>query len=779
MKRSVTWLAGAVAAVLAATLAAPMAQATTTATTPSLSYVPSASWWGTNGRVNDIKVVGGRVYLAGGFDYIGRTTGYAATVTSAAGALGVVPMPVVDGVVRAAVPDGAGGWFMGGDFSRVGTVTRKGLAHIWPNGSLDPKWRPKVKGGGVYALVLTPSGLVVGGDFTSVNKAQALRLAKVDAGTGALVPGWQASANGSVRALAATGDQVYAGGDFTILSGSSRGHLGRLDAATGTVDQAFAGQAGGTVRALAVDPANGVVYAGGDFATASGGSGDVARQGLAAWAAAGGALAAYAPGTNGSVQALAVTPGGGVAVGGLFTTIGGVARAYLALTTASGAVTAFDAALDQCNARHTTKYAHGLVPCTPEVSALSVDGTSLFVGGRFGRSRGVERHDAAGFDLSTGGLTAWNPVAGDRPLAVAASPGGGGVLLGGEFTSVGGLVRKGVAALDATTGAGVPGFRADADGFVEAMIASTDGSRLYLGGSFAQVQGQARSRVASIVTATGLLDPSFHPSANDDVTTLAYTNGSLYVGGKFTKVDGVVRSHAVRVGGLTGVVDPAWVADTTGPPGPLQAGGMVQGLEVTPNGSTVFLAGPFTTVNGASVQGGIAVVSGATGQLGPRQLGGVRGCSGLGPWINRLYLSDDGTRLYGGDVCPDYVYQWDAVNLSSPTNPTGLRWRTQCNGGMQGRLEVNGHFYYGTHGGDKGSGGWCAAYPGGPAVPQQRYFVFDTSGWLFKDAPTFDSPMGVWSFGATSGGLLVGGDFTIAGTKNNVQQGLAFFPGTP
>ena len=83
----------------------------------------------------------------------------------------------------------------------------------------------------------------------------------------------------------------------------------------------------------------------------------------------------------------------------------------------------------------------------------------------------------------------------------------------------------------------------------------------------------------------------------------------------------------------------------------------------------------------------------------------MRGCSALGPWINRLYLSDDGQRLYGGDVCPDDIYQWDAVNLSTSSNPTGLKWRTSCNAGMQGRIEVNGHFYYGTHGGDQGEEG--------------------------------------------------------------------------
>jgi hypothetical protein len=291
--------------------------------------------------------------------------------------------------------------------------------------------------------------------------------------------------------------------------------------------------------------------------------------------------------------------------------------------------------------------------------------------------------------------------------------------------------------------------------------------------------GKARQSLAAIDTATGQVVDGFAPNVNRNVLAVAYSKGAVYAGGPFTKVSGQARGHAVKLNATTGAVDPAWRADTYGPSGSLQRDGMVMGIEVTPDGSTVFLGGPFKTVNGTSVAGGLAVVDGVRGQLGPKQLGGVQGCGTVGPWINRLYLSDDGQRLYGGDVCPDYIYQWDAVNLSSATKPQGLNWKNLCNGGMQGRFEVNGHFYYGTHGGDKGAGGRCQAYPGGPNVTQQRFYVFDQTGGLYPDAPEFDTPMGIWSFGATSGGLLVGGDFTFAGDRRNVQQGLAFFPGTP
>src|SRR5471032_1702862 len=55
------------------------------ATPPTLTYAPVASWWGTNGRVSDIVPLGNRVYLSGGFDYIGPQTGYGTAVQGASG----------------------------------------------------------------------------------------------------------------------------------------------------------------------------------------------------------------------------------------------------------------------------------------------------------------------------------------------------------------------------------------------------------------------------------------------------------------------------------------------------------------------------------------------------------------------------------------------------------------------------------------------------------------------------------------------------------------------
>jgi hypothetical protein len=745
---------------------------------PSLSYVPDPAWWGTNGRVTDIVVQGSRVYIAGGFDYVGPATGHGVPVDATTG---VKPgsTALVDGPVYAAAADGSGGWYIAGDFQHAGGQFRRGAARVDASGQVTA-WNPKPDGV-VRALAVTGSQVLLGGDFTvlGTTPVAANRLGSVDLDKGQPTPGFTGNADGTVRALLALGGAVYAAGDFTSIAGVAHAGLARLTP-TGTVDASFTGRVTGSVRALTASPDRSTLYVGGDLSSVSSGGGATARSRLAAFNASTGAVLAWSPAANGPVNALATDPTSGtVYAGGAFTAVAGSARPYLAAVGPAGAVTSFNAALAGCSTPHVTNYAHSNPPCTPEVDSLAVAGGRLYVGGRFGRSGVVTRHDAAAFAVATGALTSWDAVASDRVLALA--PSGSAVFLGGELTSVGGLVRHGVAALDASTGQGVSSFAAETDDEVLDLQPSADGPQLYLAGHFVTVGGVTRKHIALVSAATGAVNKAFKANANNDVLSLGLAAGRLYATGQFTKINGVARKHAVKLAPATGAVDAVFKADTVGPKGTLQAGGMVQSMVVSPDATKVYLAGPFQTVNGTSRPGGLAVVNGTTGALLANQLGGVQGCQGLGPWMVKLYLSPDGTRLWGGDVCPDFIYQWDAVNLSTAAHPQGLLMQTWCNGGMQGVLEVNGSVYFGSHGGDRGNGGACWDTPAGASyVDRQRFVVFSAEdGHVLPDAPDFDTPMGIWSFAAMPQGLLVGGDFTFAGSSDQTHQGLAYFHGTP
>ncbi|MGO4600905.1 hypothetical protein AB4030_03060 [Terrabacter sp. 2YAF2] len=774
-------------------MTAPVASAATVQPAgPALSPSADGTFWGTNGRVVDIVSNGTKAWIAGGFDYVGPTTGRAVTVDSSSGA--VAPSSnVVDGTVNASAPDGKGGYYLAGDFSRVSDVRRQGLVHIKSDGSVDRSWPASavtttvtVKGvakaqtGSVKSIAVAADRLIIGGDFDTVNGVRSSRLAAIGL-DGNVISTWQASASATVNAVAVVGSKVYVGGSFTSLNGASRAYLSRVQLADGASDPTFAAQTNAPVYALDIQggatSAQDTVKLGGDFTSVTSAAGTTSRSRLAA-VDGGGAVLPWAASANGTVRAIATDPATGTTfVGGTFSQLSGQNRTQVGAYTSAGVLTSFSASLAGCQAPHTLKSTYTLPACAVEVQALQVVGGTVYVGGVFTTSQGSLRHDAASYSVATGQLTPWLPMPGARVRTFTNL--GATTVMAGDFVSAGGQYRRGVAKIDLATGTLDPTFRADADNMVVDLDLNADRTKLYLGGTFKAVNGVTRQRIAAVDATTGALDAAFVAKVNKDVYTIAVRQGFVYLGGQFTQIGKVARAHAARISAVDGSVDTTWTANTNGPTGTTYHEGMVLSLAVAPDNSRVFLAGPFKTVNGVALSDGVVALSGATGAVLPKQLGGVRSC-GIYHWIVSLKLSDDGQRLYGGDVCPDWIYQWDAVNLSQ-TKANGLNWSTACNGGMQGTLEVNGTFYYGTHGGDKGNGGYCWQSPTVPTqVAQQRFFAFRASDGALTDyAPAFDSPMGVWSFAAVPQGLLVGGDFTVAGDRNTVAQGLTLFRGTP
>ena len=86
------------------------------------------------------------------------------------------------------------------------------------------------------------------------------------------------------------------------------------------------------------------------------------------------------------------------------------------------------------------------------MSALVIDGQTLYVTGAFTRLGGHRRRHIAAIDLRTGRLTPWNPDA-DGPIHALALA-GGHVYLGGNFRHVRGRSRTNLAAVSADIGCG-------------------------------------------------------------------------------------------------------------------------------------------------------------------------------------------------------------------------------------------------------------------------------------------------------------------------------------
>ncbi|MFN8588661.1 MAG: hypothetical protein U0704_12780 [Candidatus Eisenbacteria bacterium] len=221
--------------------------------------------------ISSVAMTNDLLYVAGEFDHAGTPCGTWVSFDLASGS----PMPVVArvaGTVFASVPDGAGGWFLGGAITGVGGIARAGLAHVTADGTAS-SWAPVIHGQ-VHALLLRGDTLVVGGRFDSVNGVPHANLAAVSATTGALLA-WGSGAYGSVEDFQLAGDTLFVGGAFRTIHGVERSSLAALDARTGDVLEwncTFTGSpfASGTpfVTKMALDGSR--LYVGGDFNTING-----------------------------------------------------------------------------------------------------------------------------------------------------------------------------------------------------------------------------------------------------------------------------------------------------------------------------------------------------------------------------------------------------------------------------------------------------------------------------------------------------------------------------
>ena len=85
------------------------------------------------------------------------------------------------------------------------------------------------------------------------------------------------------------------------------------------------------------------------------------------------------------------------------------------------------------------------------VDELVRSGSTVYARGSFTTIGGVARQRLAALDATTGAATAWNPAPDDAVTALAAT--GSTIYVAGAFGTIAGEARQGLAALDATTGA--------------------------------------------------------------------------------------------------------------------------------------------------------------------------------------------------------------------------------------------------------------------------------------------------------------------------------------
>jgi outer membrane protein assembly factor BamB len=231
-------------------------------------------------------------------------------------------------------------------------------------------------------------------------------------------------------------------------------------------------------------------------------------------------------------------------------------------------------------------------------------------------------------------------------------------VVAGAFTAVGGRTRNHVAVLRAN-GTLDTGFDADVDGVVNAVAASPDGSTLFLGGRFEEVGGVPRANLAAVDAATGEVLSAWSADTTGttpEVLALATAGDRVYVGGRFGGIDGTSRKRLVALDATAGTVVKSFQ------PAPNLAA--VRFVAVGPDGDRVFAGGAFDVIGGQSRTSGIAELEAATGLatgFNPAPVGSRVTAMGLSPDASRLYFGVADNRVFAYDVATSALL-WTVKN---------------------------------------------------------------------------------------------------------------------
>lgn len=479
-----------------------------------------------DGVVRGMATDGTTMFVGGAFAYVGPDTGASAFVDAGAGLATPARLPVVRGTVRRIVPDGRGGWLIGGDLTRVGGWERRGLAHVLADGTVDDAF-PDASDA-VYAIAVDGPSVYVGGRFHTIGgKARALvACVDLDAKATTSFDARVESNDGVVRCAAVADGVLYVGGSglgrvgsrsvsgfaafrertgellpidpgveqvrdvlvdgpTAFLAGerfdapAGGGHVVRVDLATGRAEAWDAGEP--TLVATTLSLLDGTLYAGGS--TIAGATGEHPRA-IAVDAATGAPRPWDARIGGPDVARLVATPAG-VYVAGGFSTAGGLPRRNAALLDrATGDALAWD-----------PKPNH-------HVETAWVDGDRVALGGEFSSAGGASRTSLAAFDLASGAVSAWDAGATHPDLKVYGLAVADGEAYVAGVETADGRDATSVFAVDAATGTRLD-WTATVSGTIEGM--GVVGGRVYLDGVFSLVNGETRNGLAALDARTGRL----------------------------------------------------------------------------------------------------------------------------------------------------------------------------------------------------------------------------------------------------------------------------------
>jgi hypothetical protein len=374
---------------------------------------------------------------------------------------------------------------------------------------------------------------------------------------------------------------------------------------------------------------------------------------------------------------------------------------------------------------------------------------------------------------------------------------GDNIVAVGTFTTVrqtltsADIIRNRIFAFNATTGAIDTDFNPNLGGAANSV--DTDGTYVYVGGSFGSVGGNAAIKRVVKLTAAGAVVSAFNAVPNSSVNEVVVRGARLFVGGGFNSVkSGTTTTTRNALAALdstsgavlgtvnvpfTGVYDPALGGTTN-----------IKRMDVTADGSQLVAVGNFSTVGGQP-RSQLAVLN-------------TTGTASLATWATNRYdaahnncaavfdtfmrdvdFSPDGTYFavtatgaYAGGVSAgtlcDTTTRWETN--STGNDPT---WIDYTGGDTTYGVAVTGAVIY-TGGHMRWQNNPFQGDQAGPgAVPREGIAALDpVNGLPLSWNPGRARGVGAQALYATSSGLWVGSDTDRIGKPRETHSRIAFMP---
>lgn len=474
----------------------------------------------TNGSIETIAALGDTLFVGGQFTKIyggdSSSTYGALLASNTSSVTGTWPKP--NGTIFKTISDGKKGFFIGGDFTKIGDSTRNNIAHIDSNGIVSSVMANYGSQGIVSDIKLRNDTLYVARDgyLQAANVGDfvynSLGIVNTDNNTLYNTPKF----NSPISCVVADG---YGGwlvaGSFNKVGDRQQKFLARLDCSGNLMN--WDAQVDSTVLSITVD--KGIAYLCGYFSTV----GNTPRKYLAAINVQTGNVTNWNPSPNKTASKTAIY-GNTLYVCGSFTTIGGQNRNGLA-------------AISLSNGNATSWNPN---PST-QVLDILVTGNTLYVGGYFNLIAGQYINRFASFSLPSGNInSSFNGNVNGDVISIAANQ--NNVYIAGNFTSVQGQKHIGAASFEVATNT-LRSWSPDFKSYTYAGTIACSDSVVYIGGFlFDSIGTEKIGNFVAVDANTGSLTLQPNLGVSRGAVTKIYTYGNkVAVGGDFDAIGGMVR----------------------------------------------------------------------------------------------------------------------------------------------------------------------------------------------------------------------------------------------